>query len=266
MANALIRARLRKVWVVENGDKDIEGPVQTKEELEKTINELRKELLKPGLSAYKRSQRLRELAQANEALMAFEEDNTVQATLHYPRSGESAVTAFRTMALGDGEAAGKDFGDDPDFFDSVLFKEEVQGETDLVVEIQDKDPKNPVLRFLRGLAVTLFGNIAKGLLEGVTHVVPSSAGSEVSDHVKSAMKPEKATEKVHVIAESERVEIRLDPAGNLQVTNAKPGSAIEYQNGVLKLKLKTPKKKKVGDLGQNAPNGEVILLLDAEPT
>lgn len=262
MTTALVRARLRKVWVKDNGDKDVEGPTQTKEELKKEIADLRRKLLKSGLSGYKRSQRRRELAQANEALMAFEEDNTVQATLHYPRSGESAVTAFRTMALGDGEAAGKDFGDDPDFFDSVLFKEEVQGETDLVVEIQDKDPKNPVLRFLRGLAVTLFGNVAGGLLKGVTHVVASSAGNEVSDQVKSAMKPDKATEKVHVIAESERVKIRLNADGSLQVTNAAPGSAIEFQGGVLRLKMKTPRK--VGNLGINAPNGAVTLLLDAE--
>lgn len=265
MENTLIRARLRKVWVEDNGDKDIPDPPKPKDKkaLEDEIKELRRKLLQ-STTPFKRSRRLRELAQANEALMSLAADNTVQATLEYPRSGESKVVAFRTLALGDGETEGKEFEEgNPAFFDSILFKEEVQGETRLQIEIQDKDPKNPVLRFLRGLAVTLFGNLAKGLLEGISHVVPASAGAQVSESVKSAIKPEKGDEKVHVIAQSERVNIQVVDGGSLKVTNAAPGSDIQYEAGVLTLQLKTPRK--VGDLAKGQPNGKVVLFLATEP-
>lgn len=260
MPNALVRARLRKVWVQDNGDRDIPQPTQTKEEIQDEIDRLTQELLKPGLSAYQRSQRREELAQANDALRSFDEDNVVVATLRFPRSGESAVTATRKLALGDGQANGKDFGNDPEFFSSVLFKEEIQGEAQLEVQILDRDPKNPVLRFLRGLASTVFGKLFGGLTEGISHVVSSSAAGEVSDLVKSAIKADSDTEKVHGIAESAKVTLGINPAGALAVTSSNANDT--YNNGILTLQMKAPRK--LSNVDEEAPNGQVVLLLEAE--
>lgn len=257
MANALIRARLQRVWVEENGDKDAKKPPRPKAELLKEIKRLQRELLQAGISSTKRRRRMAELAAANDELMAWDEDNVVQVTLSYPRSGESTITAFRQVALGDGEAHGVTL--DPDFFKSVLFKEEIQGETELSVVIQDKDVTNPVLRFLRGLAATVFGKIAGGLLEGITHVVASSAAGEVSEQVKSAIK-HGDNERVHAIAESRKVRLQVGNGGNLQVSNL--GEGDTFQHGVLTLNLTAPRK--VGKVKPDENNGQVILLLDAE--
>lgn len=260
MANALVRARVKEVWFVDNGDKDVEKPALDAKGLQKRIDEIKMLILSKEISDTRKAELRAELAEAHDALMSLDEDNVLQATLDFPRSGERSVTAFRAMALGDGQGNGKNFGPNPDFFKSVLFKEEIQGETELQVQVQDTDPRNPVLSFLRSVAATLFGNIAGGLVDGISHVVPSSAASVVSDRIKGGISPGDKKVKVHVIGESEKVRIQIDQAGNLQVSQLGPQDT--FQNGILTLHLIAPRK--VGTVGEGGPNGQVILLLDAE--
>lgn len=259
MAKVLLRGKIHKIWVRDNGDEDVEV-TRTKEDLEEEIKRLEKAKIQLNreTDAWRNiNQQLRTLG---DQLDSLAEDNVLVATFDYPRSGSSTVTAVRPLRLQDGEERAIEWPVDEDFLTSGLFKEEVQGETQLTIHITDKDPKNPFLIFLRRLLYRVLGTITGGAFDDISNVLVKSVGEEVSEEVKNAVKPG-GKDKVHVVAKSAKVKIRIEADGSLKLADLPKG--VTYEDRILRLSLTAPKK--VGKIKANTNNGEVALVLWSEP-
>ncbi len=279
MGNALIRASVAGLEVLFNGDR---GDDQLRLEIEAKKKRLGKkikrvqgkleEARKKG-DDEKESRLERRLQELGSKLKTLTppKDNALAATLTYPRSGSSQVVSVRTFDLESGKAA--KLPDTDDFLKSGLFKELVQGETTLQLAVTDKDSRNRFLLFFRTVAASVFGELADDVIDGISEVVVSSTADELSSLVSDKIEGSSDTEKETVVAKSSKVELRIGAAGELTVSNA-DGKKIRFEDGLLTLALKAPKRLKTKDgsegqqaefLEKGAANGSVVLKLCAEP-
>ena len=264
MATALVRGKIKKIWVVDSGDKNITTS-RTVEQIEKDIEERELEKTTKANPRGRKWRRLqRELFELYEELGAYEKDNVLIATFDYPRSGESKLTAIRPLALQSGQHNAKTCntaGNTADaFLTAGLFKEEVQGETQLQISITDKDPKNPFFTLLRSLITRVFGLVTSTPIGDIANVLVKSAAQEVSENFEASIKPKDAKSRVHIIAESKKVKIAIT-ANGINVLNANE-SGIVFTNGTLTLDLKAPQQ--FGKIGSDKANGQVVLELTSE--
>ncbi len=205
--------------------------------------------------------------------------NVVVAVLAYPRSGAAVVTSLRELNLSSG-ATFTDFGANPSFFDNGLFKEVVQGETALRINVSDRDRRNTLVRFVRralggGLGALLRGNRGRMLGGMVGHL--TQALSEAIEGNESRIGN-------LTVGNTERAQIAIDAAGKITVPNAGDGedAAIQFADGVLRLSLtaprtfthtvldrtrssRRPKAKEQVIVTRGEPNGQVTLELETLP-
>ncbi len=206
-----------------------------------------------------------------------EQHNVVVAVLAYPRSGAAMVTSLRELNLPSGDTF-DDFGPEPTFFDNGLFKEVVQGETALRINISDRERRNAFVRFVRralggGLGVLLRGNSGRmlgGMVGNLTKAL--SDAIEGSDQRIRNL----------TVANSERAQIFIDPEGRITVKSGTSQEAIRFSDGLLRLELTAPRtfSQTVVDptrsgsrphaterviVERGAPNGHVLLELRSQP-
>lgn len=280
MGNALVRASIREVKVKFNGDPN-DGKVKASatklktevEALEADWQAAKKEygeasreardalaLLRPKLDALREAEKKRDA-----------EDNVIAASLVYPRSGASQLLVARAANLQSGEkpwpAKAKD-----SLYDRVLFKEEIQGETRLVVAISDKDPKSGIVRFFRGVASALFATLTGGAVGSLSGVVAAATAGQLQSFIGTEIKGGSKKERVTVIARSAEVDLEIAEDGAVLVRNAN-GSTIVYDEAksVLTLTLLAPDDLDTGKaiqgtkkIKKGASNGSIVLQLDGE--
>jgi hypothetical protein len=125
--------------------------------------------------------------------IAEEKNNAIVATLKYPRSGAPSVVSSFPVNL----KSGVEISFTGDFFERGLFKEEVQGETELELVITDRDEPNKLDQLLGQLFSVLMGFALGG--------VPSFIGAIGKVGVKAATDSlSETSEHTVVIAKSTR--------------------------------------------------------------
>lgn len=207
----------------------------------------------------------------------YEHHNVVVAVLAYPRSGATVVTSLRELNLPSGNTF-DNFGPEPTFFDNGLFKEVVQGETALRINISDRERRNAFVRFVRralggGLGALLRGNSGRmlgGMVGNLTKAL--SDAIEGSDQRIRNL----------TVANSERAQIFLDPEGLITVKSGSSRDAIRFSDGLLRLELTAPRtfsqtvvdSKRSGSrphaterviVERGQPNGHIVLELCTQP-
>jgi len=288
MRSALVRAVLRDIRLKYNGDdddqrhrtkrlKDIQTLTRENEVIRKEIANL--DLEQDGLLLSQKTEQLMTNEGEIERLQS-EGQKAVIATLTYPRSGASTVVTVRTLDIpANGRPAS--LGDPGQFSQTGLFKEIIQGETELQVRITNHEKANSFWLFIRRVFGSIFGGVASKAIGGIPSLVVGSTATEVKNIVSDAIVggQDSDKEKSEVVAESQPVALSITSTGALQVTNA-DGKAIRYKDGVLHLDLVTPdyivlerdKEDRVTNtkykvyMKKGESNGYVELGLTSEPT
>lgn len=165
-----------------------------------------------------------------------EQRNVVVAVLAYPRSGAAVVTSLRELNLPSGEAF-TDFGDAPTFFDNGLFKEVVQGETALRVNISDRERRNAFVRFVR----RALGGGLGALLRGRSGRMLGGMVGNLTKALSDAIEGSDQRIRNLTVANSERAQIFIDSDGRITVKAGSRDDAIRFEDGVLRLALTAPR-------------------------
>lgn len=205
--------------------------------------------------------------------------NVIVAVLAYPRSGAAVVTSLRELNLPSASSF-DDFGENPTFFDNGLFKEVVQGETALRINVSDRERRNALVRFVRralggGLGALLRGNRGRmlgGMVGNLTKALSDAIeGSDV--RIRNL-----------TVGNTARAQIFIAADGTISVPNAGASDegSILFSDGLLRLELIAPrdfshtildaehrggrprtKENLIVARGQS--NGHVVLKLEALP-
>ncbi|HLI85776.1 MAG TPA: hypothetical protein VKV17_17815 [Bryobacteraceae bacterium] len=182
--------------------------------------------------------------------------NALAATLLYPRSGAPSVATVMPLDLRPQTALRRDLGD---FFDSGLFKEEVQGETILEIEITESDVHSALEKALIQVFTTLLSTglgVATGQLPQILGAVTNLGCGAITDSIKKAGDDQKQS-----IGKSDKIRLRMDAITETPVRMALGLTAPEkiersyFEGGV----------QKTLTIEKGAPNGEIVLEVSAVP-
>jgi len=279
MNRTLLRVSLEKVKVDFNGDLDDK---ETRRKIRKKVNS-KENKIKDSIAAIEEAIKVddqprieaeqREIKQLQSAIKKLvpEKDNTIIASLVYPRSGESSIDALKPIDLESGETVTPE--DPGDFLNSGLLKEEIQGETVLQIKITDRDRKSRIWTYVRKVLSGIFSGFAGKVIDNISDVVISSSAGVIASDLEERIK-QSDREEISAIAISEMVKMRIDKSGDIEVLNT--DDKIEYSSGVLTLQLRTPTELIIGkekNEGQvritkreaDRPIGEISLRLVSEP-
>jgi hypothetical protein len=182
--------------------------------------------------------------------------NALAATLLYPRSGAPSVATVMSLDLQPGVALNRDIGD---FFDSGLFKEEVQGETILEIGIIERDMSSAFEKALLQIFTTVLSTgvgIATGGLTKILGAITSLGTGAITDSIKKT-----GDEQKQMIGKSSKIRLRMDCLTeeplHMAVGLAVP-ERIErtyFERGV----------QKTLTIDAGSPNGEIVLEVSAIP-
>ncbi len=112
-------------------------------------------------------------------------NNSLMASLTYPRSGASQVMSVKQYDLADGSAAVLVNPEDPDpFFDPLLFREDVDDQTVLNVKVTNFDESGKATKFFLALFGVVFGAGVGAVTSGLSSVIGAIIGFGV-DQIKS---------------------------------------------------------------------------------
>jgi hypothetical protein len=104
-------------------------------------------------------------------------NNSLMASLTYPRSGASQVLSVKQYDLEDGKPARLVDEDNPSpFFDPLLFREDVQDQTVLNIKVTNLDESGKAEKFFLTLLGTIFGAGASVVTGGLSTVIGAIVG------------------------------------------------------------------------------------------
>jgi len=112
-------------------------------------------------------------------------NNSLMASLTYPRSGASQVLSVKQYDLANGTPAVLIDPDHPDpFFDSLLFREDVDDQTVLNVKVTNLDESGKAGKFFLALFGAVFGAGVGAVTGGLSSVIGAIVGFGV-DQIRS---------------------------------------------------------------------------------
>lgn len=110
----------------------------------------------------------------NPEARSAEKNNAIVANLRYPRSGAPSVVSSLAVNL---ESGGTTRFDVDDFWRSGLFKEEVDGETVLSIQILDRDLTSRFAKVVAALAGTILTAGLGGVVGGISNAIVGAVAS-----------------------------------------------------------------------------------------
>jgi hypothetical protein len=194
------------------------------------------------------------------------QDNLIIASLQYPRPGAPVVTTTKALDLPSGFT--KSF-DKSEFWESLLFKETVYGETVLQVLVSDRDNRSTFLRIAGLIMSAGIGGLLGASIKGITNVVLGSVATGTTEPLLGAIKNAGGKGNTKVIGKSAKISIRVE--GESIVVGAPQGA---WDSNMMELKLgltcpedlhyidlSDPERKRRTIVEKDAPNGYVVLSI-----
>ena len=188
-------------------------------------------------------------------------NNAIIANLKYPRSGAPNVSSKIPVDLKDGVET---TFDTKDFWDSGLFKEEIQGETILTIQVTDYDEISKLDKFLAKFFGTILGASLDLLTGGITNTIVGAVANLPTKAIKGSFKINKK-ESVDVIGEANIKLFESKIPKNLLLLDLKAPKTIEkpYYDWEKPGSMKVVQKRKVL-IKEGQINGKIFLKLSLE--
>jgi len=128
-----------------------------------------------------------------------EKNNAIVASLRYPRSGAPAVVSSLAADLESGVLAQFDLGD---FWKSGLFKEEMDSETVLTIQVLDRDATSKVAKVIASLSGTILTAGLGAIVGGISNAIVGAVAALPVDALGATFKLDK--EAITVLGEAKR--------------------------------------------------------------
>lgn len=151
-----------------------------------------------------------------------EKNNAVIATLVYPRSGAAAVTSAKYVDMNNDKELVLNTAD---FWESGLFKEEVQDETILKIQVADRDKISKFVKFLTMFTKTLMGAGFGAVTGGITNVFLGAVVNMALNEYKQSLNIDK-DEHIDIIGVAE-TKIELNDMKETIIMDLKAPKKIE---------------------------------------
>ena len=134
-------------------------------------------------------------------------DNILEASLEYPRSGAALVTTAKMMDLPSRTLVTPNVND---FWESGLFKEDVDTEARFKVRISDKDSVSKVGNWFRKIFSAIFNTAIGGKVKGITNLFQGAVASDLQSSLVASLKGDQKNERVAALCTSKDINIELD--------------------------------------------------------
>lgn len=134
-------------------------------------------------------------------------DNLVEASLEYPRSGIPIVTTTKMMDLPSRTRVSLN---SENFWESGLFKEDVDTETRFTLAISDKDSISKVGLWFRRILSIMFGSVTSGV-SSISSVFYGAVASDLQSKLKKGLAGDQKKDSIVSLAESKKIHIELKP-------------------------------------------------------
>lgn len=222
MSKILLRVNIEKIWVKSNGD------------LPKKEN-------------------------ADEDDKKAQKNNAIVATMVYPRSGAPNVISTKMVDLQNNKV--KSFNLE-DFWDSGLFKEEVDGETILRIQVTDRDEISKFDKVFTTIFSALMGAGLGAVTGGISNVFLGAIANLGIETYTGTISVGKG-EKINVIGETGEIKLNTNEIEeNLTLKLTAPKTikkkVLVFEGSKIVRKEKTLVK-------AEQPNGEILLKLSSTP-
>jgi hypothetical protein len=125
-------------------------------------------------------------------------NNLLVATLRYPRSGAPSIVSTFPLNLQDNVLQSFDVAD---FFTSGVFKEEIDTETILKIQVMDRAQPSTFTKVVAALAGAILGAELGGIVGGISNAIVGAVAKLPADAVTSSFKVDDET--VTVLGEGE---------------------------------------------------------------
>lgn len=185
--------------------------------------------------------------------------NLLVATLRYPRSGAPSVVTTFPLDLKDNVVHNFDVGD---FFGSVIFKEEIDTETILKIQLLDRQEPSTFTKVVAALAGAIFGAALDGIVGGISNAIVGAVAALPVTSLKSSFKLDGET--TTVLGEGEiKLSVGSIP-GTLAVPLTVPEDVTEEYYGFAQPGGGQPQKMRKVILKKNDSLGTVNFIADME--
>lgn len=194
-------------------------------------------------------------------------NNALAASLRYPRSGAPNIVAMKQYDLPGGNRDALLFDptdeDSDEYFDTLLFREEVTERTVLHLAVTKHTGESKFGKFLSGLFAAIFSAGFTAVTGGLGGVLGAAAGFGV-DSITSEIK--KSSDNNDVLIAGGKLEIKVDEIGpdprEVQVWFKVPKDVIRPRLVVVN---GTAERKEVTLLKKGDDNGKIWLAISAVP-
>jgi hypothetical protein len=170
-------------------------------------------------------------------------NNLLTATLLYPSAAKATVTTVKGFKLRDDQVidlTGKNPATDSPFSygDRVLFKEEIQGECELVLEVTDVEQPSTLDKVITGIIGAVFKGAWAIVTGGISNIVLGAVVGAASGAHLSSLSSEgdqvrvlgRASVPLHADMQDDQREVPLVVPGDVELTQVvlKPGGSSGY--------------------------------------
>ncbi len=272
----VVRGLLREVHVLFNGDIDANDDLKRREEELNESRQIRDKLLDSFKDGMANDREVAHFNQLSRRIRELEKglNNTLVVDLIHPGE-DGSVAVLKPVSIGNGLRQKETKSGD--FFASGLFKRIVIGEFGIRVSVTDTDKANPFGLFLRRAIAGAFKSVVKSPIDDIGNVLVSSAATELSSDIQSAIK-DKSDDKITIVGVSSVAKFVVGEGGAMELQN-KDDKGIEFSaDGKLALDLRFPglvrtrrrprrrsaNTEKVFAM-PDSPNGRVVIQLDSRP-
>lgn len=200
---------------------------------------------------------------------ASAQDNLIVATLQYPRPGAPVVTTTKALDLPSGYK--REFAES-EFWEGLLFKETVCGETVLQVLVSDRDNRSTFLKMVGLILSAGIGGFVGASIKGITNVILGGIAKGVGEPLVGSIKNLGGKGNTKVIAKSADITIKTD--GNALTVVAPPDTwnpgkqelklPFTSPNALHYIDLSDSRRERQTIVDKGGPNGHVVLSIRVE--
>ena len=137
-------------------------------------------------------------------------DNIVEARLEYPRSGVALVTTTKMMDLPSRRLVKLDTAD---FWESGLFKEDIDSETRLKLTVSDRDSVGLFGRWFRKMLGSIFKSTTSGKVSAISNLFQGAVASDLQSRFIDGLKGPQQDTAINALCASKDINLEFKPTG-----------------------------------------------------